>query len=133
MNKNESIYIASPYSHADKDIEKNRYETAVQFVAEMMNRGYVVYSPIVFGHPVAITHKLPTTWDYWKKFLTVQLKCHNRLLVLTLPGWDLSSGVKEEIRLATEWGIPITYASFDPTSTQIQIKEDRDYRIVDFL
>ena len=45
----------------------------------------------------------------------VQLLACTSVYVLTLPGWEKSKGVKDEVALATACGRPVQgYAPFDP-------------------
>lgn len=101
-------YLASPYSHPDPAVRLRRYEEAAQACAKLC-KSIHVFSPIVHWHEIAQRHVLPTDaahwWDYNRSFLR---RCDS-VIVLELPGWDLSEGVTLEIKLATYLSIPITY------------------------
>ena len=58
------IYLASPYSHPDPAVRKERFHAACQARAELIRAGWIVFSPIVHSHPL-VEHGVPTTWDFW--------------------------------------------------------------------
>jgi len=103
------IYIASPYSHPDKAVMQTRYEQVKSVAAEMMREGLPIYSPIVHGHDIAVSHDLPTDWEFWKKQCLAMLRKADSMTVITLPGWIESKGVLCEIEFCNNCGIPINY------------------------
>lgn len=105
----EYIYLASPYSSPLSEVREQRFNAAVKMVADLMNEGQIVFSPVVHNHPVAEQHDLPGTWEYWEKYCTVFLLYAERIVVLKLDGWETSIGVQAEIKIAEKYGIPITY------------------------
>ena len=58
---------------------------------------------------MAVAHKLPTDWNYWKNYLELILPRCDELWVLKMEGWDKSNGVAGEIELAKKLNIPINY------------------------
>jgi hypothetical protein len=91
------IYIASPYSHQDKDVMEMRFEQACYFAAEGMAHGFMVYSPIAHCHALAAMHNLPTSAAHWQAFNQHFLDLSDYMVVLRLAGWEQSVGVKEEV------------------------------------
>lgn len=116
------IYIASPYSTPDDALRQWRYEAAIDAVAGMMNRGMVVYSPIVHCHPIQQRHSLPTEWTYWQRFDETMIERCDELHVLMLDGWKESVGVTAEIKIAQRLDKPVRYieanAGNGPESSQ---------------
>src|SRR5260370_35643395 len=102
------IYLASPYSHPDAAIRKQRYHAACRATAEMMREGHIVFCPIAHSHPL-VEHGLPTGWAYWERCDRAFLERGDEVAVLTLDGWQDSIGVQAEIRIATELGKPVRY------------------------
>ena len=102
-------YLASPYTHADKEVRRDRYMAACKAAAKLMLAGEVVFAPISHSHP--IEHFFPEVQghDFWMKQDAPYLEACSKLVVLTIDGWDKSSGVAHEIRRAVERGIPIEY------------------------
>lgn len=108
----ELIYLAGPYSHPDQTIRTQRAAQLSLMAGRLMQNGYVVFSPISHGHAIAQVIELPTDFAYWQKHCHVMLSKASRLTVLELEGWRQSVGVREEINLATQWGLPIEYLPF---------------------
>lgn len=103
------IFISSPYNHSDpKKIEEN-YNKVLELTAKLTKDGIVVISPIVYGHNIVQYMPMDTSWEFWKNFCVTFLRKCEELYVYCIPGWDISNGVQEEIRIAKELNIPIRY------------------------
>jgi hypothetical protein len=112
MNDNTGlIYLAQPYSHPDERVRALRTELGFVMTARLMNSGYTVFSPIVHTHLLEsrLRRELAEDHDFWMKQDIAILRHCAELVVLTLPGWEESKGVAEEIAVAQACGIPITY------------------------
>lgn len=109
-------YISSPYSSGrmegkDRNIEMDwRYREAMRFVAWCTRKGKKVFSPIVHMHQVAKFHELPVDFQFWKDYNESMIWPASEFIVLQLPGWDESTGVKKELEVAQEVGLKILYA-----------------------
>lgn len=105
------IYLASPYTHQDKKIMESRFNDAVSACAFIMQKGFIVYSPIVHMHPIAIAHDLPRDWEYWKKVDSEMVTRCDSFWILTLDGWKQSLGIANELQIAKNKYIPCFLAS----------------------
>ena len=106
------IYLASPYSHINAGVRKKRYERAVSHAALLMReQGEAVFSPIAHSHPIAL-HGLDGTWETWAEMDLAIIALCLELVVLQLPGWDRSRGIKAEVAEAERLGILVTYRSW---------------------
>ena len=105
------IYIASPYSHKDYRVMIDRYRKVRTYVAECLNEGEVVYSPINDNHPISDHHQLPGDWEFWKKVDTAFIRGSDKLRVYMMDGWDKSVGVSAEIEYAKSIGKAVEYVS----------------------
>ncbi|RIK72916.1 MAG: DUF1937 domain-containing protein [Planctomycetota bacterium] len=100
------IYLASPYGHPDATVREVRFQQACRAAATLMRCGIPVFSPVAHSHPIA-QHGLPTSWEFWRAVdLEYLLQCE-ALVLLRLPGWERSVGVRAEIALARQWGMPV--------------------------
>ena len=109
-------YLASPYSpvgitdreHAWR-IREERFQAACKAAAALMRKGAVVFCPIAMSHPVESYFDAPQDGEFWKRQDEPYLTMCTELVVLMLPGWEQSSGVRHEVEVAQFRGIPINY------------------------
>jgi nucleoside 2-deoxyribosyltransferase len=128
------IYLASPYSDPDPAIEEGRFQAACRKAAEIMEAGYVVFSPIAHGHPIARNGKLPKDIDYWKETDQSFIEWADELWILMLPGWLGSKGILLETEIATRLGKPIKYIMINemPPKESVCV-ENKTYQEVAFI
>ncbi len=107
------IYLASPYSDPLASTQELRFEQACSATARLMERGWMVFSPIVHCHPLAARHHLPTDAAYWEKYNRTMLSHSDELWVLHLTGWRESVGVAGEILMAEEMHLPVRHIDPD--------------------
>jgi len=107
------IYIASPYTSSDPVEVIQRYEAVLKFAAEQVNKGLVVYSPIVHCHPMAVQYELPKDFKFWEEFDKAMIDACTEVWVLTLHGWSASKGVAMEIQHARNIGKPVEFHNVD--------------------
>jgi hypothetical protein len=105
------IYVASPYSHPDRNVRHTRYVQAQQYTAYLINSGEVAFSPIAHSHPIAAFFEMPTDFEFWQKQCLALLSVCDTMHVLMLDDWDISKGVKAEEESAESQGIEIWYVS----------------------
>jgi Domain of unknown function (DUF1937) len=103
------IYLASPYSHPDKNVMNRRYVAACKATAEMMRRGAHVFSPIAHSHVVAVIGKLNLGWEFWSQIDFEWIRLCGSVCILKLDGWEKSVGVKAEISYAVTMQIPLAW------------------------
>jgi len=105
------IYLAAPYTHADPSVREQRFQTINKVAASFFAQNLQVFSPISHSHPIALVGDLPTDWEFWTRFCIKMLSVCDKFYILTLDGWEESTGVKEETKLANAFRIPIFYIS----------------------
>ena len=105
----ELIYLGCPYSHPYQYVQNERFEKVTQKAAELVKAGEHVYSPITHSHPIAQAGALPANWEYWEKYDRIFLSMSKKMIVLRLDGWEHSIGLRKEIEIAKEMGLPIEY------------------------
>lgn len=101
-------YLASPYSHPEKEVRQERFRAACKAAAQLMEGGRGVFAPIPHSHPIE-EFVNTNNHDFWMRQDYPLLIAANELVVLMLPGWEQSKGVAEEIRVFKLLGRPITY------------------------
>lgn len=103
------IYVASPYSHPVDEIRIENYKVVSLYTANLVRNGFVIFSPITYGHHLTEFKEMPLDFEFWGNFcLTFLAKC-DMMHVLRIPGWENSKGVREEIDFCKKFEIPIVY------------------------
>jgi hypothetical protein len=105
------IYLASPYTSDSPTTMERRFRQAAAATAALINRGKIIYSPILHFHPLAELYDLPKNFDFWREVNLNMLSLASELWVLTIEGWRESHGVQAEIAFAHERSIPVNYIS----------------------
>ena len=103
------IYFASPYSDNNPDVVNERYNKTCNKVAELVSKGHIVMSPIVYGHTLLQYKEMPGDWQFWKNFCESFLYKSDEIFVYKIEGWDKSTGLLAEVELAKSLNIKITY------------------------
>jgi hypothetical protein len=103
------IYLITPYSNHDPKVVEARYEAACRAAGKLMGEGEIVFSMIAHTHPIASFCDLPKDWTYWERFCTEFIMMAEKVVVLMLPGWDTSTGVQAEIKIAEKLLKHVTY------------------------
>lgn len=124
--KNGLEYLAGPYSDSNDAIQKERCEQLTAVAGQLMAQGRFIFSPITHTRPIAESAKLPGDAAFWIGYDESVLAGCSRLLVLMLPEWRQSKGVKLELAIAERLGIPIQY--LDPDDFGITVKFGGRYR-----
>lgn len=112
------IYIASPFTTDNYSLKIDRFKTVCECCSVLMGKGLHVFSPIAHGWPIAEAGDLSTDWLYWKEVCETMVSRCQRFIVVTMDGWDESTGVKAEIEYAKDvMGMYIEY--MDPITFEI--------------
>ena len=97
------IYVASPYTHPDRNVREQRYHDVMRFIAEHQTEyDQMLYSPIVHYHDMAVFHDLPTNWEWWWDKNKQMMDLASAVLELRIDGWETSKGMQAEIKYAEE-------------------------------
>ncbi|NWA28168.1 DUF1937 family protein [Pseudomonas gingeri] len=94
------IFLACPYSHADKSVTHDRYMQCNKIAATIVESGNAVFSQVSMSHPINLTFEgkdNAAIGKLWGPVDAVFMDVMEELIILDLPGWDLSSGIKREI------------------------------------
>ena len=105
-HKPELVYLACPYSHDDDRVRRERSHVANEAATRLMERGLFIFSPISHTHPIS-EYGLPKGWDFWERFDRPYLEVSKAMVILAVPGWGSSTGVKAERQIMEELGRPV--------------------------
>lgn len=105
------IYLACPYSDASPSVRISRYLMVTEACGIIHKLGFAVFSPITQWHPVNESYKEHDKLRYedlLKMDLRIISHC-DEVVVLTIPGWNYSTGVQREIAFAASLNITTTF------------------------
>lgn len=108
MTGDRFIYLAAPYSHPDPAVIAQRMETFCRIDAKLIVDGKFTVSPLS-KHFILSYEKLSGSWEYWQDYCRAMLRMCGKMIVICMPGWKESIGLQEEIKLAEQLHIPISY------------------------
>lgn len=118
LANNQMIYGAGPYSDPDRKVIIERMAIFDEAMAGLIISGVHVISPL-FNHHVLHHRNIPGTWDYWKGFsLNMMSRCDS-VLIITIDGWQQSSGVIGEIQMAKDLKKPVYIIKPDLSDLQM--------------
>ena len=103
-------YLSVPITHLDPEVVKQRCEAATKLCGNFWDAEIYVFSPAT--HSVALRDRgylQNTLHNELVAFDLALLKGAAGMYVLTLPGWQESLGVQEEIKFALDNKIDIVY------------------------
>lgn len=107
-------YLASPYYHSDQQVVDFRMKTFYETDAYLSRcEGLHIFSPL-YKVETAKYGLIPDTFEFWEKYCYEILSRCDEMIVITVDGWDTSTGVNAEIVYCTQHNIPIRF--FDPVS-----------------
>lgn len=105
-------YLASPYSSHYPELVEQRMHQVSRCQAALIKRGLLVVTPLS-AHYLLKYESLPGDWAFWKNYGEALLRACENLIVLPLPGWEVSTGVTAEIALAQKLGIARYFCNLD--------------------
>jgi len=97
------IYLGIPYSGTAKE-RADRFAIVNYVAGVLIDSGNIVMSPISQGHPIAVSHDLPTDWKYWRDVCRSFIDWCDCVYIVTVDGWKESIGVQAEIEYANKSG-----------------------------
>lgn len=111
--KNEGLYyVATPYSKYPRG-NVAAFEDAAAAAGALLKRGLAVYSPIAHTHPIATLGQIdPYDHDIWLTLDRHIMDASAACIVVMMPGWRESFGVKHEIEVFESAGKPVHYYSW---------------------
>ena len=118
------VYLASPYTHPDPEVRKQRFLMVRRITANLLAKGIPVFSPIVYSHPLAVLYGLPPDEKFWRFFNFKMVEACDCVFVAMIEGWSQSKGVAAEVKLAKKLGKEIYYLKLlrgDPKNGEVEI------------
>src|SRR3990167_8226500 len=113
-------YLAGPYTHKDKAIMDEREVLHSKAANALKQAGLIVYAPIPETTALAkLGGMVETNWAFWRDHDLNMLDRCDKLLVLMIPGWKESVGVRGEVKFALTKGMPVEFLAADLSYTLV--------------
>jgi len=103
------IYVASPFTDPNPLVEEKRYHQALDYTNGLLNKGYVAFSPIVYGYQFHRKHGRSGDYETWLQLNNTMLFSAEEMHILKIPGWISSKGIAHEIQFAYRHDVPTKY------------------------
>jgi len=120
-------YLACPYRDESRITEQGRVRESTRAAAWLHKRRVHVFSPLTHSDAIESRCKQDgrpmqgTYQDTWKGIDDAFLTRCSSLIILTIPGWDESEGVNDEIHTALDLELPIFLANPQPVSAPLSV------------
>jgi hypothetical protein len=98
-------FISGAYSGGSISETEINVSKAKRVIEDAIKAGWIPQCPIVYWHPFADLQD----YDFWLEAALVILRTCDVLVLV--PGWGTSSGVRREIELARQLHIPLISAA----------------------
>lgn len=102
------VYLSIPYSHPSPAVVSERMKNFWIAMARLIDHGVHVISPMT-AEPTLQYSNRKGDWDTWQIYCNALMDVSEEIWVLTLDGWDQSSGVEGEIQYAFKHRKPVRY------------------------
>ena len=105
------VYLATPYSHPSAEVREQRFLSACEVAAWVMQQGHTVFCPIAHSHPIAaaLPQELVLDHDFWMRQDLPLLHLADQVWVFPADAERTSRGVAREIKEARGKGIPVMF------------------------
>ncbi|MCS5708713.1 DUF1937 family protein [Candidatus Berkiella cookevillensis] len=108
MSQNQTMaYLASPYTHEEKNIRDTRYLVTAWMAAQLIRDGIHVFSATNHNAMLENFADLTDRLEDWQRFNHCMIKRCDKVIVLKMPGWEKSKGIQDQIKYAQLHSIPV--------------------------
>ena len=102
-------YLCWPYTHDDPEVIEARVLAADKKAAELMKKGYNVFSPLSHSHRIAHHIGNHIDHDFWLEQDLPFIDWCDVVFVPLVEGAAESAGIRREVKYATKIGKPIEF------------------------
>ena len=114
--KKELVYLAIPYTFNAEE----SFKVANKVAAELMKRGYILFSPVTHSHPISkhFNKSIQFDHDFWMEQDLPLLRICDKVIFVVIgdDGLDLienSRGCQSEKNEALKYNIPIEFWKYN--------------------
>ena len=101
------VYLASPYTHENREVETERFIAAVKACGWLMvniSDVQMIYSPSLI-HILSLMYVLFLVLEVLEACDKCMVSRCDEIWILALDGWETSMGVTAERQIALEYGL----------------------------
>lgn len=102
-------YIAAPYSNVADKQALMRDIAKFSGLYMMKHPDWYAVTGLVHHYATLEVPELGTDYEFWQDWCTLFMSKCDKLIVLTVDGWERSAGVAAEVEFARANNIPIEY------------------------
>ncbi|MBI2790930.1 MAG: DUF1937 family protein [Gammaproteobacteria bacterium] len=107
MSNKELIYLACPYSHPDSRMVQLRYAVSAQVACQLVKEGLMIFAASMHNALLATMAGISDQFADWKEYNHLMIERSDKLMVITMEGWEQSKGVQDQIQYAKSLNKPI--------------------------
>lgn len=111
-------YTSAPYSHSDPTVVERRitqFFEAELYISTVLK--YHTVSPLYKTILTKYKPDMPVDYSTWQSYCDNLIQRCDGIIVITMAGWELSVGVRDEIKLAERYEKEVIF--FDPILQQM--------------
>lgn len=110
-------YVATPYTKHPHGLGA-AFAEACTVTGRLVQAGVAAFSPIAHGHMIGQMASFDQTdHDFWTRVDRPFMDVASGILVVTMPGWQESRGVAEEVKYFEARGLPVVF--LDPKTMEV--------------
>ena len=122
------IYLAAPYRHQEELVRDARLEAVSRVAAALTEIDRRVFCPLTYADALLENGFSPRDDEWWYVYDIGWLSHCAELVVLTLPDWANSEGVRMEIEAAERWSIAISYMELPEQFAGLTLEQNDELR-----
>ena len=122
-------YLAAPYRHPQKSVRDARLEAVSRVASGLTEIDRRVFCPLSYADALLGNGFGLRDDEWWYDYDLGWLSHCAELVVLRLPGWTDSKGVRLEIEAAEFWGIPVVYMDPPERFAGLTLNQSKDLHL----
>jgi len=124
------VYLACPYTNPSLEVRVQRFQASARAAAHLIQQGMFVYSPITMTHPIDLVMAAEGETmgsDYWCDFDEAFMRVCSEMIILIIPGWQESRGIRREANFFNSTHKPVRYMV--PTGHDYVLENHPNYQV----
>lgn len=127
------VYVSAPYSNFQN--KQSFMIVLTRFIGRYMmaHPDKHLVTPLFNHYTQDNTPGMGRDYSFWMNYSRNLLKRCDRMIVLTVPGWDKSVGVSDEIEYAKQRNIPIEYVSVEDLRERTGLNQEAEQHVYESI